>query len=202
MISCARLIRVDFTAAGSILNWVAEQGGPKVQTGFREELIADPGFAPAGPPASTSATAPAPGSAPAMADLSLRGRAEGTASLEVEGRLNPLAQPLALDLKGRVRDLELPPLSPYSGKYAGYGIERGKLSLEARYQLDGQGVLQARNRIVLDQLTFGERQDGEGVPNWPVKLAVSLLADRNGVVDIQLPIVYRMLSSGGAMIGL
>ncbi|MBP7564612.1 MAG: DUF748 domain-containing protein, partial [Burkholderiaceae bacterium] len=60
---------------------------------------------------------------PQMAALELRGRAESTATLEVTGRLNPLAQPLALDIQGKVRDLELPPLSPYSVKYAGHGIE-------------------------------------------------------------------------------
>jgi hypothetical protein len=58
-------------------------------------------------------------SAPQMAELELRGKAEGTASLEIVGKLNPLAKPLALDIEGRVRDLELPPLSPYTIKYTG-----------------------------------------------------------------------------------
>ncbi|MGE0329792.1 MAG: DUF748 domain-containing protein [Ramlibacter sp.] len=71
--------------------------------------------------------------APDMADLVLRGKAEGTAELEITGKLNPLAQPLALDIRGRMRDLELPPLSPYSVKYAGHGIQRGKLSMDVNY---------------------------------------------------------------------
>ena len=125
--------------------------------------------------------------APVMADLSLRGRVEGTASLEVEGKLNPLAQPLALDLKGKVRELELAPLSPYSGKYAGYGIERGKLSLDVAYRITPEGQLTASNQVVLNQLMFGERVEGS-LANLPVKLAVALLADRNGVIDINLPI--------------
>jgi hypothetical protein len=57
-----------------------------------------------------------------LADLALKGRAEGSASLEVTGKINPLAQPLALDIKGSVRDLDLPPLTAYSVKYAGYGV--------------------------------------------------------------------------------
>ncbi len=77
-----------------------------------------------------------PGGAPQMADLTLRGRAEGTAALEIDGKLNPLAQPLALDIQGRVRNLELPPLSPYTVKYAGYGIERGKLSVDVAYKIE------------------------------------------------------------------
>jgi hypothetical protein len=40
---------------------------------------------------------------------------------------------LALDITGKVRDLELPPLSPYSARYAGYGIERGKLNVDINY---------------------------------------------------------------------
>lgn len=131
--------------------------------------------------------ATAPDGSPALADLSLRGRAEGTASLEVEGRLNPLAQPLALDLKGRVRDLELPPLSPYSGKYAGYGIERGKLSLDVAYRITPDGQLTASNQVILNQLVFGDHIEGSAA-NLPVKLAVALLADRQGVIDINLPV--------------
>ena len=128
------------------------------------------------------------GAAPGLAALSLRGRAEGTAALEIDGQLNPLAQPLALDIQGRVRNLELPPLSPYTVKYAGYGIERGKLSVDVAYKIDPDGQLVASNQIVLNQLSFGERVAGSDAPNLPVKLAVALLADRNGVIDINLPV--------------
>lgn len=129
----------------------------------------------------------APGGEPVLADLELRGRAEGSASLEVIGKLNPLAQPLALDIAGKVRDLELPPLTPYAVKYAGHSIERGKLSVDVNYKVLPNGQLTASNRLVLHQLTFGEAV--EGAPNsLPVKLAVALLADRQGVIDLDLPI--------------
>lgn len=129
----------------------------------------------------------APGGEPVLADLELRGRAEGSASLEVTGKLNPLAKPLALDIVGKVQGLELPPLTPYSVKYAGHGIERGKLSMDVSYKVLPNGQLTASNRLVLNQLTFGEPV--EGAPNsLPVKLAVALLADRNGVIDLDLPI--------------
>ena len=122
-----------------------------------------------------------------MGDLELRGRAEGSASLEITGKLNPLAKPLALDIFGKVRDLELPPLSPYSIKYAGYGIDRGKLSVDVHYLVKPDGQLTATNSLVLNQLSFGDKV--EGAPNsLPVKLAVALLADRNGVIDLNLPI--------------
>lgn len=135
---------------------------------------------------------PSAGGTVELADLELLGRVEGTASLDLRGRINPLAQPLALDVTGKVRDLELPPLSPYSAKYAGYGIERGKLSVNVSYRVTPDGQLTASNQIILNQLAFGDRVEGSDAPNLPVKLAVALLADRNGVIDINLPISGSM----------
>lgn len=124
----------------------------------------------------------------ALAELNLRGRVEGSASLEVNGRINPLTQPVALEVMGKVRDLELPELSPYSQKYAGYGIERGKLSADVNYRIDDKAQLNASHQIVLNQLRFGERSTSPDAPNLPVKLAVALLADRHGVIQVNLPV--------------
>jgi outer membrane protein OmpA-like peptidoglycan-associated protein len=122
-----------------------------------------------------------------MADLEVRGRAEGTASLEITGKVNPLAKPLALDITAKVRDLELSPLSSYAIKYAGYSIERGRLSVDLHYAVSPDGQLQAANNIVLNQLVFGDAV--QGAPNsLPVKLAVALLADSNGVIDLNVPV--------------
>jgi Domain of Unknown Function (DUF748) len=122
-----------------------------------------------------------------MATLELRGKAQGTASLEITGELNPLATPLALDIEGRVRNLALPPLSPYAIKYTGHGIESGKLSLDVAYAVQPDGRLSARNQLTLNQLAFGEPVAGAPT-SLPVKLAVALLADRQGVIDLNLPI--------------
>ncbi|MBA3595581.1 MAG: DUF748 domain-containing protein [Polaromonas sp.] len=135
---------------------------------------------------SAFSSAPTAG-APAMANLELRGRAESTASLEITGKLNPLAKPLALDIQGKVRDLELPPLSPYAVKYSGYGISRGKLSVDVSYLVQPDGQLSARNKVVLNQLSFSDKVEGS-TASLPVKLAAALLADRNGVIDLDLPI--------------
>ena len=130
---------------------------------------------------------PAPGQPPQLADLELRGRVEGTATLEITGKVNPLAKPLALDIKAKVRDLELPPLSPYAIKYSGYGIERGKMSVDLAYVVKPDGQLTASNKIVLNQLAFGDKVEGS-TASLPVKLAVALLADRHGVIDLDLPV--------------
>jgi hypothetical protein len=126
--------------------------------------------------------------ASAPAQLSLRGRVEGTGSLELQGQLQPLLTRPVMDLRGQVRELELPPLSTYALKYVGHGIERGQLSVDVRYQIDGQGRLNASNQLTLNRLVFGERDAASEAPNLPVRLAVALLADRNGVIDINLPI--------------
>ena len=134
-----------------------------------------------------SSEASASAAAPLLADLTLKGRVEGTASLEITGKVNPLAKPLALDLQAKVRDLELPPLSPYAIKYSGYGIERGKMSVDLAYVVQPDGKLTASNRIVLNQLAFGDKVEGS-TASLPVKLAVALLADRHGVIDLDLPV--------------
>lgn len=122
------------------------------------------------------------------ATLALTGRVAGTALLDVRGSLNPMARPLALDVQARATDLELAPLSPYAAKYAGYAIERGKLSMDVSYRIQPDGQLQARNQIVLNQLTFGDKVESPTATKLPVLLAVSLLKDRHGVIDLDLPI--------------
>ena len=123
-----------------------------------------------------------------MATLELHGRVAGTGLLDVQGSLNPMANPLALDIGAKATEVELAPLSPYAGKYAGYAIERGKLSMDLHYNVQPDGRLQASNRVVLNQLTFGDRIDSPSATKLPVRLAVALLSDRHGVIDVNLPI--------------
>ena len=123
-----------------------------------------------------------------MATLELRGRAAGTALLDIRGALNPTADPLALDIQAKATDLELAPLSPYAGKYAGYAIERGKLSMDVSYKIAPDGKLEAKNQVILNQLTFGDKVDSPDATKLPVLLALALLKDRHGVIDINLPV--------------
>lgn len=119
--------------------------------------------------------------------VELRGKIDNAGALEILGSINPLAQSLFLDLKANASDIDLPRASPYSVKYLGYGIEKGKLSANVEYRLENR-QLEANNRIILDQLTFGEKVESETATNLPVQFAVSLLKDRNGVIDVQMPI--------------
>jgi hypothetical protein len=121
------------------------------------------------------------------ADVDLRGRFARTAPVDIKGKVNPLVKDLFLDLKVSVRDIELGPFTPYSGKYVGYAIEKGKMTFNVEYHIENR-ELAAQNQIVVDQLTFGGKVESPEATKLPVLLAVALLKDRNGVIDVNLPI--------------
>ena len=86
-----------------------------------------------------------------------------------------------------LNDVELPPASPYTGKFVGYNISKGKLGLSLDYKVANR-KLDAKNNLVLDQFTFGDKVASPVATHAPVRLAVALLKDRHGVIDIDLPI--------------
>jgi len=122
-----------------------------------------------------------------LADIDLRGKLENSAPLEIVGKINPLAKDLFLDLRVGFRDMDLSPLSPYAGRYAGYGIQKGKLSLNLKYHIEKR-KLESENKIFLDQFTFGEAVDSPGATKLPVRFAVALLKDRKGEIHLDLPV--------------
>lgn len=124
---------------------------------------------------------------PTPADLVLNGRLDDDAPVSISGKLNPLGEQLYLDIAAKAAGVELTRLTPYAAKYAGYPITKGKLTVDVAYKIEN-GKLDARNHLYLDQLTFGERVDSPDATKLPVLLAVSLLKDRNGVIDVNLPV--------------
>jgi len=125
--------------------------------------------------------------ADAVADLELRGSYASSAAVQVAGKLNPLAEKPFLDIKAEVGGVDLVPLSPYSGKYAGYNIDKGKLSLNVAYKLENN-QLAAENHLFIDQLIFGDKVESPDATNLPVNLAISLLKNNRGEIDLNLPI--------------
>lgn len=120
------------------------------------------------------------------ANVELKGEVN-SAPLAIAGRVNPLRRDLFLDIKANVRGMDLASLSPYSNRYIGYGIEKGKLSFEVSYQVEDR-KLTAQNRLILDQLTLGARSDSPLAVKLPVQLAIALLRDNNGVIDLEVPV--------------
>jgi uncharacterized protein involved in outer membrane biogenesis len=121
------------------------------------------------------------------ADVELRGKLNDYAPLEVTGKINPLREDLFVDLKARIKDLDLSPATPYSGKYVGYTIEKGKLSFDLKY-LIVRRKLDSQNNIFIDQFTFGDKVESPQATKLPVKLAVALLKNRKGEIKLDLPV--------------
>ena len=109
------------------------------------------------------------------------------APLKIAGTINPLSKEAFTDLTITLGGMDLTAEGPYSGKYVGYGLSKGKLSLDLKYKVS-QKQLEAENKVVVDQLTFGEKVDSPDATSLPVPLAVALLKDRRGRIDIDLPI--------------
>ncbi|MEO8998134.1 MAG: DUF748 domain-containing protein, partial [Rhodanobacter sp.] len=121
------------------------------------------------------------------ADLAIQAQLDDNSPVDIDGTINPLAPVAFLDIKGKANDVELTRLSAYSGRYTGYPIMAGKLTVDVHYLLD-QGKLNADNHIFVTQLTFGDRMTGTGVSHLPVKLAVALLKDTDGNIDVNVPV--------------
>ena len=124
---------------------------------------------------------------PEPATVDVAGAVDDGAPLKITGQLHPLGPRLYTDIQGSAKGIELTRLTPYAARYAGYAIEKGSLSMTVHYKIDG-GKLEAQNQIYLDQLTFGEKVDSPDATKLPVLFAVSLLKNRHGVIDINLPI--------------
>ncbi|BBJ22194.1 DUF748 domain-containing protein [Candidatus Nitrotoga sp. AM1P] len=124
---------------------------------------------------------------PTPADLVMNGKIDDDAALEIIGKINPLGTQLFLDLAAKAHGIELTRLTPYAAKYAGYPITKGKLSVDVKYHIEN-GQLNAKNNIFLDQLTFGEKVDSPDALKLPVLLAVALLKNSRGEIDINLPV--------------
>ncbi|KVD86963.1 AsmA family protein [Burkholderia stagnalis] len=111
----------------------------------------------------------------------------GNGPISIKGTVNPLIDKPALDLTATAHDIELTNLTPYSAKYAGYPITKGKLNVDLHYQL-ANDQLSANNHIFIDQLTFGDRVENDTATRLPVKLAISLLKNSRGEIDVNLPV--------------
>jgi uncharacterized protein involved in outer membrane biogenesis len=122
-----------------------------------------------------------------VADLDLRGAYAKSAPVHIKGQINPLAAKSYLDLQASVKGVDLTGFSPYAGKYAGYAIKKGLLSLDLAYHLKNN-QLTADNKVFIDQFTFGEPVASPDATQLPVNLAISLLKNSRGEIEVNLPI--------------
>ncbi|MCK5715613.1 MAG: DUF748 domain-containing protein, partial [Nitrosomonadaceae bacterium] len=119
--------------------------------------------------------------------VNIRGAVDKSAPLEIKGKVDPFGSELFLNIKVKATGIDLPTFSPYSGKYVGYVIEKGKLSVDIHYHIE-KGELKAENNIFLDQFTLGEKIESPDALDLPITLAIALLKNQRGEIDINLPI--------------
>lgn len=126
----------------------------------------------------------------AKADVDLKATVDGAGPVAIKGQLDPLGAKTFVDLKVDFRNVELLPLSPYSGKFAGYELARGKLALDVKLLVDGKKI-DAANVLTLNQFTFGSPVKSADATGLPVRLGVALLKDMDGKIVIDLPVQGR-----------
>ena len=123
----------------------------------------------------------------ALADLELEGHADEFGLLQASGSINPKSPTDSTELKLDFTNISLPEYSPYLVKLAGRLIETGKLDLDLTYKID-QSQLEGANNIVLRDFTLGERVEHPDAISLPLGLALALLRDPDGTIDIDLPV--------------
>ncbi len=127
---------------------------------------------------------------PEGADLEIQGTVDRQSSIDISGRINPLLANPLIDVAFTLDNMELSSLSPYSGQYIGNVIGKGKLNLDLAYHIEEKN-LQAENQILFDQFTLGRKVDSPDAINLPVGLAIALLKDRSGEINLDIPLSGR-----------
>jgi Domain of Unknown Function (DUF748) len=121
------------------------------------------------------------------AKVKLDGKVDKYAPVDITGEVNLLSATAYTDLAMNFRNMELTTFNPYSGKFAGYNISKGKLSTELHYLVQDR-KLDAKHHIIVDNLEFGAKTDSKDAAPIPLKLAIALLKDRSGIIDVSLPV--------------
>ncbi|MCP5186304.1 MAG: DUF748 domain-containing protein [Pseudomonadales bacterium] len=119
--------------------------------------------------------------------VDIKGSVDGYAPVTLKGTAEPLLTPPALDLALVFKGVDMALLSPYSGTYAGYAIEKGVLDLDLNYGLRDD-KLDGRNQIVIHQMELGQKIESDQAADLPLELALALLTDSQGVIDMDIPV--------------
>ncbi|RWU23898.1 hypothetical protein DM813_08730 [Pseudomonas alkylphenolica] len=124
---------------------------------------------------------------PKPAKVDIKGKVDRYAPVTIKGALNPFDPMASLDIATSFKRVELTTLTPYSGKFAGFRIRKGRLNIDLHYIIT-QGRLKAENKVVVEQLQLGEKVDSPDAVDLPIRLAVALLKDTEGKISIELPV--------------
>ena len=124
---------------------------------------------------------------PQAASVDIQGKVDRYAPMSIKGKLTPFDPLNSLDIATSFKNVELTTITPYSGKFAGYRIRKGRLNLDLHYRIE-KGQLNAENKVLVENLQLGERVDSPDAVDLPIRLAVALLKDTQGRIAIELPV--------------
>ena len=121
------------------------------------------------------------------AKIQMDGHVDQFGMAKIIGDLRPNDFKNYSDLNLVFRNIEMKNMSPYSGKFAGRLIESGKFSADLKYIIK-EGKMVGDNKIIIDNFVLGQQVDEPGATSLPLDLAIALLKDSNGRIDIGLPV--------------
>jgi hypothetical protein len=121
------------------------------------------------------------------ATVKLDGQVDEFGLVKVEGAMSALQPKTFTDISVVFRNVPMSPLSPYSATFAGRRIEAGTMNLDLEYKLD-HSELHGENKIVLERLKLGERVESPGAMKLPLDLAIAVLTDSDGRINVAVPV--------------
>jgi hypothetical protein len=123
--------------------------------------------------------------------MRVQGKIDKYGYADIKGVILPFNIKKSAKLNVILKNLDLTSLTPYSGKFVGYAIENGKLSLDLNYAVD-RANLKGDNKINIDTLNLGQKVESPDAVNLPLAFAIALLKDSDGQIDIDLPVTGDM----------
>ena len=123
----------------------------------------------------------------ALANMQLDGKIDNYGVAKIDGAIRLYDFKSSTDINIVFRNVELTSMSPYSGKFAGRRIKSGKLSMDLKYRIQDNKLV-GDNKIIVDNLFLGEKVDSPDATNLPLGLAIAIMKDSNGLIDIGLPV--------------
>ena len=122
-----------------------------------------------------------------MADITMDAKLGGYSTVHITGVTNPFREEMLLDVNVQLNNMDMSHLGAYTGKHIGYDIEKGDLTVNLDYNIKGN-LLDSINDFVIDQFTLGNKVESKDAIKAPFKLAVSMLKNRKGTININTPV--------------
>lgn len=119
--------------------------------------------------------------------LAIEGRVDEFGFVRVSGSLNPFQPRDRTNVRLEFRNLDMPKVTPYAVRFAGYKVASGRMSLDLNYSVRNN-LIEGNHRVLLDQFTLGEQVDSPGAMSLPLRLAIAILKDDDGKIDLAVPI--------------